>query len=87
MTPVQENPMNHIVWNPEGKTPPRVKFDCRQKAEAEARRPADNNPGQRFYVCALVSVSQSSGAQTSPLDGQTGDGVGLHLKLGGGGLE
>ncbi|WP_261665259.1 hypothetical protein [Deinococcus sp. Marseille-Q6407] len=60
-------PVQYIIWNPEGKTPPRVRFDDPARARAEAERLAGAHLGQAFYICQLVSVTQTGPVTTREL--------------------
>lgn len=71
--------MEYIIWNPDGQTPPRVRFPRREDAQREAERLAQTHAGAQFYVCALVSVSRVQIVKTKYLDGVGADDAGVSL--------
>lgn len=44
----------YILWNPKGRTPPRVEFITLDEAERAAKTMARVHPGQEFYVMQMV---------------------------------
>lgn len=60
-------PVQYIIWNPEGRTPPTVRFNDEAKAIAEAERLAARHAGQSFYICQLRSVSRMGPVATQRL--------------------
>lgn len=54
-----------IIWNPRHDAPPTARFDTQAQAEEVARDMAQRF-GDPFYVCELVSLSESV-AHTNPV--------------------
>ena len=47
-----------LVWNPQGRNP-NYRHTRKAAAEAESRRLATQNPGERFYVLSALSFAQT----------------------------
>jgi hypothetical protein len=45
-------PRFHLVWSPESKEPPQKQMTSRSQARLVARKMAEANPGQKFYLLA-----------------------------------
>lgn len=56
-----------ILWSPEGTTPPRVTFDTREAALAQAEAMARQHRGNRFFVMEAKSLSMVDGVKTTVL--------------------
>ena len=57
---IDRNMANYIIWNPASRLPPTVTHADRPTAIKVAGRMAGQNPGERFYVCKLVSVAHKA---------------------------
>lgn len=57
-----------IIWNPEGKTPPSVKFTNREDAQKSAEGMARSFRGQEFFVMEARSLSVVDGVKTTELE-------------------
>ncbi|WP_342361349.1 hypothetical protein [Terrarubrum flagellatum] len=48
----------HLVWSPDGKSPPSHRHNSEASARAEAGRLARANPGKSFFVLEAIAEAQ-----------------------------
>lgn len=57
-----------ILWSPQGKTPPRVKFPTEKQALRIAEKMAAEHPGSEFFVLLTVARSVRREVTTERFD-------------------
>lgn len=58
----------YIVWCPDSKQPPTVRFKSKDRATEVAKKMASQNTAQKFYVCKLCAYAESPKPETQVVD-------------------